>query len=60
MKVTSDKKNVFKENDYNNLKKNIEQEFGIDNLEQLLYVMKKKFPIKVNVKLFNSFVETVE
>ena len=60
VKVTSDKKNVFKENDYNNLKKNIEQEFSIDNLEQLLYVMKKKFPIKVNVKLFNSFVETVE
>ena len=49
VKVTSDKKNVFKENDYNNLKKNIEQEFSIDNLEQLLYVMKKKFPIKVNV-----------
>ena len=45
---------------YNNLKKNIEQEFSIDNLEQLLYVMKKKFPIKVNVNLFNSFVETVE
>ena len=59
-KVTSVTKNIFDENDYDKIKKNIEQEVGIDNLEQLGYIMRKKFPIKINTKIFNSFINTIE
>ena len=59
-KVTSVTKNIFDENDYDKIKKNIEQEVGVDNLEQLGYIMRKKFPIKINTKIFNSFISTIE
>ena len=59
-KVTSVTKNIFDENDYDKIKKNIEQEVGMDNLEQLGYIMRKKFPIKINTKIFNSFISTIE
>ena len=60
VKVKSDKKIVFEKEEYDDFKNNIRNKFGIDNLEQLIYVMKKEFPIKINIKFANSFIKTLE
>ena len=60
VKVISDKEKIFDENEYQEVKYSINQTFGYDNLEQLGNILKKKYPIKVNMKLFNTFIKNAQ
>ena len=60
VKVISDKKNDFDKNKYQEIKKTLDKTFANNNLEQLVYMLEKKYPIKINNNFINSFIKTLE
>ena len=60
VKVISDKKIDFEENKYQEIKKTLDKSFATNNLEQLVYMLEKKYPIKINNNFINSFIKTME
>jgi len=60
VKVISDKKNDFDKKKYQEIKKTLDKTFANNNLEQLVYMLEKKYPIKINNNFINSFIKTLE
>ena len=57
IKVISDSEVIFNKEKFDETKNNINKIYGIDNFQQITKILEKKYPISINEKMLNEFID---
>ena len=60
IKVLSDSSTEFDQKKFDEIKKDINTVYGIDNFQQITKILEKKFPVSVNKNLLNDYIDSLQ
>ena len=60
VKVESDSEINFDNEKFNNVKNSVNKIYGIENFQQITKILENKYPVMVNKRLFNDFIDRLQ
>jgi len=60
IKVLSDSSTEFDQKKFDEIKKDINTVYGIDNFQQITKILEKKFPVSINKNLLNDYIDSLQ